>query len=193
MSSGVRINHTKKYLKGYEALKKAGMQVLVGGTVTHQNLRSKNLEKLIQTVNKEGAIFLFNLAVPCGNWKDNQEFVLRGDDRQYLIRLMQRYPMTSTDHEPGRNEIGCPSGMEKMYITPYGDVIPCPFIHISFGNVLSENLTSIVQKMQSIPEFSKYQKICVAAEDTDFHANVMSKIYSSNKQCPVPYADIYGK
>ncbi len=37
----------------------------------------------------------------------------------------------------GRNKIGCPAGMEKIYITPYGDVIPCPFIHIGFGNILA--------------------------------------------------------
>ena len=66
--------------------------------------------------------------------------------------------------------------MEKIYITPYGDVLPCPFIHISFGNVKQENLKDIVRRMRMNPYLEGYPKICVAAEDREFHKNVLSKI-----------------
>ncbi len=184
-------NSYRKVLEAAGIARRAGMHVLIGATVTHQNLRSRGLIDLINIINKAGAICLFNLAIPCGNWKNNTEIILRGDDREYLKELLETYPMTSTDHEPGRNAIGCPAGTEKVYITAYGDVIPCPFIHVSFGNVRETPLFDIVKKMQQIPEFSEYQKICLAAEDIDFQQKVLKKIYSLNCQCPVPSELVY--
>jgi len=175
----------EKTMEGISNAINAGMQVLVGGVVTHQNLRSPDFEQLIRKVNRAGAIFLFNLAVPCGNWRDQNEFILRGDDRAYLKMLMTKYPLTSTDHEVGRNQVGCPSGVEKAYITPYGDVIPCPFIHVSFGNVRHQPLTRIVKKMQQVNWFNNYQDVCIAAEDKKFHQLVFKKIQSSPGPFPV--------
>jgi len=183
----------KKTLKGIRYAKKAGMQVLVGGTVTHQNLRSDDLKRLIELSNREGAIFLFNIAVPCGRWVDNKSIILRGDDRKYLEKLMIEYPLTTTDHEVGRNAIGCPAGMEKIYITAYGDVIPCPFIHVSFGNVKKESLAEIVKRMQKVSYFSEYQNVCLAGEDQEFYTNVMKKIYNGRKGFPASCKEIFGK
>lgn len=174
--------------------KEAGMRVLVGGTVSHDNLRSKDLEDLIRLVNSLGAIFLFNLAVPCGNWANHDAMVLRNDDRAYLARLMDKYPATSTDHEPGRNAIGCPASMEKIYITPYGDVLPCPFIHISFGNVKQARLRDIVGQMRKNPYLKGYPSICVAAEDQGFHRRVLHHINSPlGRPLPVDYRELRGK
>lgn len=182
----------EKTFKGLENARKAGMQILIGGVVTHQNLRSNKLKELIEKANEIGAIFLFNLAVPCGNWAGAYDRILRGNDRDYLINLMNKYPKSTTDHEVGRNAVGCPSGIEKCYITPYGDVLPCPFIHISFGNITNEKLSVIVKRMQKVPYFNHYQDICIAAEDREFHKNVFLKIYETEHCLPVDYTEIYG-
>jgi len=188
--------HQDSYQRAFEGVKnarQAGMQVLIAGTVTHDNLRSKQLTDLIEKANKVGAIFLFNLAIPCGNWKGKKDNLLRGDDRAYLDKILEKYPKTSTDHEVGRNAIGCPSGIEKCYITPFGDVIPCPFIHVSFGNVTEEPLTGIVKRMQENQYFGQYQKICIAAEDTVFQDTIMEKIGNLQKKGPVDHKEVYGK
>ena len=179
--------------QGIANARAAGMQVLIGGIVTHQNLRTEKLRRLIERANEVGAIFLFNLAVPCGNWSKNEDVTLRGTDREFLLNLMDFYPGTSTDHEVGRNAIGCPAGMEKIYITPYGEVIPCPFIHVSFGNVCDTPLTAIVSRMQKIPYFGEYQNICIAAEDQDFQKNVIARVCASHTPAPIPYTEIFGE
>lgn len=179
--------------RGIAHARSAGMQVLVAGVVTHQNLRSEKLKRLIEQANAAGAVFLFNLAVPCGNWGDNTDVTLRGTDRAYLLELMDLYPATSTDHEVGRNAVGCPAGMEKIYITPFGDVIPCPFIHVAFGNIRDVPLTEIVSRMQKTSYFGSYQKICLAAEDHDFQKNVLAKARTSPMRAPVPYEEIFAE
>jgi MoaA/NifB/PqqE/SkfB family radical SAM enzyme len=181
----------EKTFQGIANAQKAGMQTLIGGTVTHQNLRSDGLKRLIEQANQVGAIFLFNLAVPCGSWKGKYDMILQGDDREYLQYLMDIYPRTSTDHEVGRNAVGCPAGMEKIYITPYGEVIPCPFIHVSFGNVRHTPLPEIISKMRKVPYFGKYQPICIAAEDREFHKQVIDKVYDLDLPLPVPHTEIF--
>ncbi|MBP7055375.1 MAG: radical SAM protein [Candidatus Omnitrophica bacterium] len=185
----------RKVLEGLDNAIKAGMSVLVGGTVTHQNLRSAELQRLIEKVNSLGAIFLFNIGVPCGEWKDNRDMLFRDDDRDYLLKLMETYPMTSTDHEINRHTVGCPAGKEKVYITSYGDVLPCPFIHVSFGNVRTMPLAEIIARMNKISLFGKYANICVAAEDRDFQKNVLSRVGSVSEpnRAPISYKDVYGE
>jgi hypothetical protein len=171
----------------------AGLQVLVGGTITHQNLRTTKLRRLIETVNAHGAIFLYNLAIPCGNWQGKEDVLLRGDDREYFNGLLDRYPMSTSDHEVGRNAIGCPAGVEKVYITPYGDVTPCPFIHVRFGNVRERALPDIVATMQQTSYFAQYQKICIAAEDKDFQKDVIARLYSTGDTIPVAADKVFSK
>ncbi|MDY6906510.1 MAG: radical SAM/SPASM domain-containing protein [Thermodesulfobacteriota bacterium] len=182
----------EKVFEGIKNAKASGMQVLVGATITHGYLYSSALIRLIRMVNRAGAMFLFNLAVPCGRWANRSDILITEQDRDYLCQLLDRYPMTSTDHEVGRNKIGCPAGMEKIYITRTGEVLPCPFIHVSFGNCMQTSLAGIVQRMQKVPAFRKYQKICIAAEDRRFHRDVFSKIYNGeNMARPVSYLDIF--
>ncbi len=181
-----------RVMSGLRNCREAGMSVLIGMTVTHQNLRTQETKDLIETANAQGAVVVLNSAVPCGRWKGNAEMVIRGDDLEYLKQLKQQYPMTTTDREVGRNKIGCPAGMEKIYVTPYGDVTPCPFIHIGFGNVKDMSLKDIVGRMRQVPHFSKYQDHCVAAEDPDFQKDVMQKIYTLDEQAPVSHQSIYG-
>lgn len=182
----------QEVFQGVRNAKRAGMGVLIGATITHQNLRSPQLVRLIERANQVGAIFLFNLAIPCGKWSGQSDFLLRGDDREYLRGLLRRYPRTSTDHEVGRNAVGCPAGVEKLYITPFGEVIPCPFIHVSFGNVRQTPLVEIVKRMQRVDEFSQYQPVCIAAEDSDFQARVLEKIPGAGPPYPVDHEQLYG-
>lgn len=165
-------NAYSQTLRGIEVARKAGLAVLVGGTITHQNIRSEGLKTLIRQVNDAGAIFLYNLAVPCGAWAGNTEVCLTPEDRDYLNHLLQEFPLSTTDHEPGRNAKGCPAGMEKIYITAFGDVIPCPFIHVSFGNIRKEPLADIVARMRRSSFFSQYQPVCIAAEDKTLHRDI---------------------
>ncbi|MGM5487332.1 MAG: radical SAM/SPASM domain-containing protein [Nanobdellota archaeon] len=49
---------------------------------------------------------------------------------------------------------GCSAGSQKMYITPYGDVSPCPLIPESFGNVTKEPLDAIRKRMLEHPSYA---------------------------------------
>ena len=62
----------------------------------------------------------------------------------------------------------CPQGIEKWYITVYGDVMPCPFIQIFFGNLLEESAETIYRRICSFSPVSKFSRRCKHLFDNDY-------------------------
>ena len=72
------------------------------------------------------------------------------------------------------NVIGC-NTVNRMYITPLGDVLSCPYVHIKIGNVYKNSLKEISEYGFSFKRFREYSSACLAGEDTGFVKNFMSK------------------
>lgn len=56
--------------------------------------------------------------------------------------------------------VGCFSGNREMYISASGDVTPCDFTPLSFGNVRDESLARIWQRMRAHPSYRKPSMAC---------------------------------
>lgn len=66
-------------------------------------------------------------------------------------------------------------------VTQYGDVLPCPYIHTSIGNVFQESLQKIINRGLSIKYFGEYVETCLIAEDRKFiHDYVVKKYMASH-------------
>ena len=63
------------------------------------------------------------------------------------------------------DRIRCPAGKEKIGVTMYGDVIPCSYNPIGFGNILNESLTDILRRMGAFSQFKKDYRGCLCSED----------------------------
>jgi hypothetical protein len=75
-------------------------------------------------------------------------------------------------------------------VTQYGDVLPCPYIHASIGNVFNEPLSSIIERGLSIKYFGEHVDTCLIAEDRDFiQKHIAGRIY--NKSLPVDCAEVF--
>lgn len=53
---------------------------------------------------------------------------------RFISNLIIKTPHVRTDFESNLKTKGCPAFKEERYLTPYVDVIPCPFIHITLEN-----------------------------------------------------------
>jgi len=69
--------------------------------------------------------------------------------------------------------IGC-NTVNRMYITPIGDVLVCPYVHIKIGNVYEQSLKEIRDYGFSIKHFNEYSPDCLAGEKTEFIQKFMS-------------------
>lgn len=139
-----------------------GMNVTIGTVVTHKNIKSEGISKLIQFSQRLKIILMLILAVPVGNWEGKGHILLNKDDMEYLENLVLRYPYVRTDFYANYYSNGCGAVKEILYINPYGDVFACPFIHKKLGNICDETLVEIRDKALKNEIFKDYQKVCIA-------------------------------
>ena len=145
-----------------------GFKITLGGVVSSQNIRSAGLVQLIEFAHKLGVIIFLALATPVGEWAGKEEVILAKADHEHLAGLLKRYPLLRTDFEANFVHHGCGAVKEILYLTPYGDVLACPFLHMSLGNVFEAPLADIRDRALEHPSLAAYAKVCLAAEDPEF-------------------------
>jgi len=174
--------------------KKVGLSVFICVVIHHKNLHSKGLEDLLKFTKDKNLIINFALAVPAGDWSDfelfKKEFMLTKEDKVYVREVVKKNYHARFDFGINLKKWGCPAAVEKIYVTPYGDVIPCPFIQISFGNIRNESVIEIRKKMLNEKRISQYFNQCLAAEDREFIDNYLPKTFDE-KELPVSYGQIF--
>jgi len=165
---------------------KNGVNVTLGAVASHQNIRGQGLIDLIELAHTLNVIVFLAHASPLGEWAGNEAIILTDDDRAYLYDLVKRYPLLRTDFEANYLHHGCGAVKEILYLTPYGDVLGCPFLHFSLGNVFEESLAQIRSRALRNKYFANYHQLCLAAEDREFMRVHAGFFYEKNARSDGP-------
>lgn len=182
-------NHTVDML--FKA-KEAGLRVVINTVVTKQNVRDPQLLKLVEFAKKNGFIVYVNFATAIGNWEGRYDLLLDKSDADYIYDLNCQHEVIKRDIFPYKGiKVGCPALRSVVYITQYGDVLPCPFIHISVGNILNEPLAKILKRGRAVKWFNGRSSDCLASENMDFIKNKVAKTYG--KPSPVDMNEVFTK
>jgi MoaA/NifB/PqqE/SkfB family radical SAM enzyme len=87
-------------------------------------------------------------------------------------------------------DMGCIAVKGMFSVTQYGDVLPCPYIHISIGNIFEEPLKDIIKRGLDIKYFGEHVDTCLIAEDRAFIKKyIEGRVY--NKPLQVPSKDVF--
>ncbi|MFH1590868.1 MAG: radical SAM protein [archaeon] len=179
-----------RVMKSIEMCQKLKMKVSITTTLTHKNIRSKDMFKLFDYAIKRRLMVSIALLVPAGRALEHDEFAITEEDSEYLDKvLVPKYPNLRRDWETNYWKTGCGAATEKLYIAPYGDVMTCPYIHLSFGNAKKDSIKTIQKRMMKVPEFRKYPKICLAAEDKGFQEKYMYPTFDS-PTTPIMFSEV---
>lgn len=163
----------------------AGLSVMVFAVVTHQNVRGQAFVDLCEYTKRKGVVLVAGWAVPCGNWNGNDDVLLTEDDLEYLETIHEKYLHVRTDFEANYHHWGCPAVKEKLYITSYGDVVPCDFLHVGLGNVFRNSIAEIRENALKVDWFREYNAVCLACNDRDFQELHLKKMFGAQRD-PVP-------
>jgi len=164
-------------MRGVKAAIEAGCHVTIGTTLSHHNIKSAGLERLLEWASDKELILCFSLAVPIGRWVGHDDVLLTPSDQVHLRSLIRKYPYVRTDLDANYHRRGCGAVKEILYITLHGDVLPCPYIHISLGNVHEQRLAEIRDLALKNRYFAEYWPRCLCATDREFIDGVLSRIY----------------
>jgi MoaA/NifB/PqqE/SkfB family radical SAM enzyme len=182
----------EKTMNGIQTALKHGCNVTIGTVLSHQNIKSEGIEKLFEWVCNKHITLCLALAVPAGEWARNSDILLTDNDMSYLNKLLKKYPFVRTDFDANFIKWGCGAIKEILYITPYGDVLPCPYIHISFGNIFENSLQEIRNNALKVKYFKNYWQKCLCATDREFIDPLLFKI-SKHKELPVNWKTVFSK
>ncbi|MBF0339697.1 MAG: radical SAM protein [Magnetococcales bacterium] len=166
-----------------------GLKHLISTCVSRDNLRSEGIRRLIAFAEETGSWCHFNLAVPVGHWQGRVEMMFRPEDREEMLRMMDQHPCIKWDMRGNWLRVGCGAVKEKLYLSPYGNLMPCPFIQIALGNLRSESLRQVRDRSLACEEFRTYAPLCLAAEDADFVARTPCYL-PGNKKPITSYRDV---
>jgi MoaA/NifB/PqqE/SkfB family radical SAM enzyme len=146
------------------------------------NRNAYEIKKLIDFSRKEAVFLVLNTASSEGNWYSASDKKLLPEDMAIFDEFM-RFPHVRHDSSinfSGKRE--CPAGKERIHITAYGDVLTCPLVQISYGNVLKEPLKDIYRRMLSIDHLRKYSRMCKHAFDKEYYDKVILPIEKEEKR-----------
>ncbi len=87
-------------------------------------------------------IILFPMA--SGNWICGTEHMFTKEERE-KVRALHNPPFTVMEFP--REDGQCKAGKRMIYITPQGDVSPCPAIPDFFGNATKESMISTLKRL----------------------------------------------
>lgn len=163
----------EKAVKLVKTAKRLGLKVGISYVLSHENLYLEDRVKMVAFSKEYETLLNYNLASPIGFWRGKLNNLITAEDRQYLLQLLEEYPYSKTDFETNYFIKGCGAIKEKVYISAYGDVMPCPFIHIGFGNILTDDFEDIRDRAFQYRYLKPYHKQCLAAEDLDFIKNTV--------------------
>jgi len=183
----------QKTMEGIKNALAAGIRVTIVTVVSHFSINSQGFLELLEWAHRKNLMVNLALATPVGRWNNKKEVLLTEEDFRVLDRLTLRYPNARRDFETNYLPIGCGAAKEKLYFTPFGDVLPCPYMHISFGNIKKMRVAEIRKNMFSIKELNRYHPKCLMAQDRNFIEGPLSIELNENSNKVVDWKKVFDK
>jgi len=172
-----------KVMEALEIARQARLRVSVCTIVTKELLESGGVERILEEIRGKAQQLTLNLPYRVGGWVEEGER-LQCEDLARFRKLVKRSGIRWEGSSNYFKE-GCPAGGEKIYITPYGDVMPCACIHASYGNVREKPLKTLYSEMRKTPLFRKgTHAMCLVAEDPLFSGACLEKLNRLAREDP---------
>lgn len=128
---------------------------------------------------------------PAGGWLEKADLEFSAKDIDYikakvnqynLQKEYAKYPAISAQIiEEDKTVFGCTAGgTDRFYINAKGDLQPCEFLNISFGNITVDRFEDIYQKMRSCFVWGGERYLCESCSP-EIH-----KVYQENSLASLP-------
>lgn len=175
----------ERALRAIDSIQKAGLNAQISTVVTRQRLKSEEFIKFLEFAKSKGVAVSVCWPKPVGAWEGKFDGLINKKDREYFRELGKQYNVYDHLTPAYGLDIGCIAVKRMISITQFGDVLPCPWMYFSLGNIFNEPLRDIVQR--GMRYFGKHENKCLSS-DSEFANKYIAKTYG--KELPVPIEEI---
>jgi len=180
----------KRVMRALSASKDAGLELLISTCIIKDRVFTQEFEDLCGFCQTEDIPLYVTLAKPVGSAREQDTWVCTKKDVDHLKLLENKYNifthMTPSYGQPGR----CITVKGINTVNHDGEIIPCPYMDLSIGNVTKESLTTIMERGMMNSWLGPYRDECIIGEHKDFiqfHNKAVSDYLDVSPLLPVPY------
>lgn len=180
----------KKVMRALAASKEAGLELLISTCIIKDRVFTQEFEDMCRFCNTEDIPLYVTLAKPVGTAREQDTWVCTKKDVDHLKLLENKYNifthMTPSYGQPGR----CITVKGINTVNHDGEIIPCPYMDLSIGNVTKESLSSIMERGMMNSWLGPYRDECIIGEHKDFihfHNKAVKDYLDVSPLLPVPY------
>lgn len=180
----------KRVMRALAASKDAGLELLISTCIIKDRVFTQEFEDLCGFCKTEDIPLYVTLAKPVGTAREQDTWVCTKKDVDYLKLLENKYNifthMTPSYGQPGR----CITVKGINTVNHDGEIIPCPYMDLSIGNVTKESLATIMARGMMNSWLGPYRDECIIGEHKDFiqfHNKAVNDYLDVSPLLPVPY------
>jgi MoaA/NifB/PqqE/SkfB family radical SAM enzyme len=167
----------KKVMRAVEAIKQTDMKLMLSTCLVRGRASTPEFKDLCEFTTELGAMLYVTYAKPVGTCKvKHEDFVITKEDADQVRELEKHYNVTThmtpsymrgQDGALGHYD-GCITVKGINTITSTGEIVPCPYMDWSIGNVLHEPLAKILDRGMRNKWLGPHRKDCLIGEDGEF-------------------------
>jgi len=186
----------KRVMRSLEAAKNANLELLISTCIVKDRVFSPEFREMCEFCKINDIPLYVTLAKPVGTAREQDTWVCTKEDVDRLKALELEYNifthMTPSYGQPGK----CITVKGINTINHDGEVIPCPYMDLSIGNVTNESLQSILHRGMKNEWLGPYRDECIIGEHPGFikfHNEAVHEWSQKSPLLPVPYAFGFGR
>jgi MoaA/NifB/PqqE/SkfB family radical SAM enzyme len=185
-------NAWKNLEKGIELCHKVGFAVTFNTCLLKDAFYNGKFENIME-ISKEfhGSILQLIKPKPAGGWLESGTEGFSKEDTEHITKLVHTYNLKKSHRnytfiapmliEESPKLFGCTAGgTERFYINAKGDLQPCEFLNISFGNIQTDDFEEIYEKMRNVFENPCQTWLC------EKHSGQILKLKQTNNLSTLP-------
>ena len=186
----------KRVLRALDAAKKANLELLISTCIVKDRVFSDEFLSMCEYCKDNDIPLYVTLAKPVGTAREQATWVCQKKDVDQLKYLENRYNvfthMSPSYGQPGR----CITVKGINTVNHDGEIIPCPYMDLSIGNVTREPLSEILERGMMNSWLGPYRDECIIGEHQgfiEFHNKAVSDYLDVSPLLPVPYEHGFGR
>jgi MoaA/NifB/PqqE/SkfB family radical SAM enzyme len=186
----------RRVMRALSAAKKANLELLISTCIVRDRVFTSEFISLCEYCKDEEIPLYVTLAKPVGSAREQDTWVCTKKDVDQLKLLESKYNifthMTPSYGQPGR----CITVKGINTVNHDGEIIPCPYMDLSIGNVTREPLATILERGMMNSWLGPYRDECIIGEHQEFirfHNKAVSDYLDVSPLLPVPYEHGFGR
>lgn len=146
----------KTALKAIDIFKHTeGLHTSVSTVISKEMLQKNQVEEFLQFLIKLGIHEVWlSETKPSGVAFWSEDAVITAEEHKRLIELQDKYnkngkvTINYLGHFESKEHFGCSAGNKMVYVDAFGEVSPCVFTPMTFGNVRDKSMQAIFHEMK---------------------------------------------